>query len=189
MNRFRFNSPGQSATRTFPGELITGNMVFLEEPSSIRYDPPGGYTSHLTPLINTDTTPPHITGTSFVIDNSKFTQGTSAIDVGVTLQDQGSGVAGEVQKAVLYIGETQDPLLATPVDITGFFDPTSGQILYRHDGENYRTYHYWLQTWDSSGNFSGQVYLGSRDTDNSSLTGVTTTVEDTDLIFRFYVAP
>ena len=191
MYRHRFSSLGHANPGAFdtpfPSALVNltaPKHVFVERTTVVPYSPAGGRTSQLASLINTDTAPPIITGSSFAIDAS-----TSEIDVGVSLKDQGTGLSTEVARVILYINTYNDPDAASPVDITGLYDPVTGAIAYTHAGEPNKTYHYWIQTWDNVGNTGGKQYLGSRDTDNSGLAGSSVTVEDADFTFNFSLTP
>lgn len=170
------------AVADFPAALASlqkPRTLFVRDLSSILYDPPQGRTAFLASLVASDTTSPQVTSSTFNIDYSKFLSGTSTVDVGVSVREPG-GVA----RIALYISETASLDDAVQVDLTRYYDSSTGSLHYFQDGENHTTYSYWLGMWDTSGNHT-KTFLGSRTTDNSGIAGSQVTVEDIAFTFQF----
>jgi hypothetical protein len=197
--RVRFSTlealPGGASTpddflAPFEGALLSlrrPREVFVEGTSSIFWDPPGGVRQP--PPLVTDTAPPLVKSSAFVIDNSQAALGVSRIAVSVAYQ-QTPGVAmqDEVALLQLIVSETPNPADGRTYDLMSSFDPATGRASFNHKGVPGAKYWYWVVAADRYGNTSPPEYLGSRDT-LTNLLGSIAVVADAGISFNLSLAP
>ena len=181
---FRVRFDGSLASMTKPAQVFFGGT------SSMFYDPPGGIVAHLNNLIVTDSTPPNVKSSSFVINNSQAaTTGVSSIRVGVAYQQTpGISMRDEVALLQLIISKTASLGDGVVYDLTSSFDPATGRVDYDHKGRAGDIYYYWVRATDRSGNTAPARFIGSRDT-LTPVQGSMATVADAAISFVLSLVP
>ena len=126
-----------------------------------------------------DTTPPQITGSSFMVDG-----GNGHVYVGVSVAANGGSIESEVSRVVMYVSPT-DRIEDALVDEATKLLQADGTLVYIHTpSDPSAIFYFWIPLWDDVGNSSAVEYLGARVAD-SLLTGSSGVVTGNDIYLSF----